>query len=161
MKMNGTYQKWGDTEMISGMTGEIMKAKIYMCPTYYQALRHMVDDKIHARSQNGPRDILSMQPIDGRRRGGGFRVGEMECWASISHGASNFLIDRLVNNSDSYEYYVCDDCGNAAVANLTNKTFNCRLCHQSSRISKVVIPYSFKLMQQELMATGIGVWVEV
>jgi DNA-directed RNA polymerase II subunit RPB2 len=153
--------KWGDTQMISGITGEIMNAKIYMCPTYYQALRHMVDDKIHARSQNGPRDILSMQPIDGRRRGGGFRVGEMECWAGISHGASNFLIDRLVNNSDSYEYYVCDDCGNSVVADITNNNYHCRRCDQSTRISKVVIPYGFKLMQQELMATGIGVWVEV
>lgn len=153
--------KWGDTEMISGITGEKMNAKIYITPTYYQALRHMVDDKIHARSQNGPRDILSMQPIDGRRRGGGFRVGEMECWAGISHGASNFLIDRLVNNSDAYEYYICDDCGNSAIANITNDKYSCRRCDQDTRISRVKIPHSFKLMQQELMATGIGVWVEV
>lgn len=153
--------KWGDTQMISGITGEIMNAKIYMAPTYYQRLRHMVDDKIHARSQNGPRDILSMQPIDGRRRGGGFRVGEMECWSGISHGASNFLIDRLVNNSDAYEHYICDDCGNAAVADVENKIFNCRRCDQNTRISRVKIPHSFKLMQQELMATGIGVWLEV
>ena len=88
-------------------------------------------------------------------------MGEMESHCAISHGASNFLIDRLVNNSDAYYTYVCNDCGNVAIANLTNKTFDCKRCDQNIRISKIKIPYSFKLMQQELMATGIGVWYEL
>lgn len=85
----------------------------------------------------------------------------MESWCGISHGASRFLTDRLVNNSDGYEMYVCDYCGNTAIANLENKRFECRHCSQDIAISKIRIPYAFKLLQQELMATGIGIWYNV
>jgi len=155
------FNRHGNEKMINGMTGEVMDCEIFMGPTYYQRLKHMVSDKIHSRTQNGPREILTRQPVEGRKKAGGFRVGEMETWCGISHGVSNFLIDRLVNNSDKYEMYVCNDCGNTAIANLDNKNFECKRCLQTNRISKIKIPYAFKLLQQELMATGIGMWYEV
>lgn len=98
---------------------------------------------------------------EGRKRGGGFRMGEMETWAGISHGASMFLIDRLVNNSDGYEMFVCDHCGNIAVATMRTQHYECRLCQQDTAISKIRIPYAFKLLMQELQATGMGLWFKV
>lgn len=155
------YQRDGDERMINGMTGELMDCSIYMGPTFYQRLKHMVDDKIHARGKGGPRELISLQPTVGRRSGGGFRMGEMEVHCAISHGASNFTYDRLIKNSDYFETYVCDDCGNTVISMLTVKRFHCKRCDQSSRISKVIIPYAFKLLQQELMSTGIGIWYDV
>ncbi len=154
-------QKYGDDYLRNGQTGEVMPCEIYMGTVYYQRLKHMVDDKIHSRDQNGPRETLTRQPVEGRKRGGGFRVGEMEVWSLTSHGTSSFIIDRIVDNSDGYENYVCDYCGNTAIANLKNNTFECKRCEQSSAISKVKIPYAFKLLQQELMASGIGVWYQL
>ena len=155
------FEEWGDEVMINGMTGEEMPCKIFMGPTYYQRLKHMVDDKIHARDQDGPRETLTRQPVEGRKRGGGFRMGEMETWCGISHGASSFLIDRLVNNSDGYEMFVCNHCGNTAIATLKTNRFECKRCEQNTAISKIRIPYAFKLLMQELQACGIGIWFNV
>lgn len=151
----------GDEYLINGKTGERLKCKVFVGPTYYQRLKHMVADKIHARDQDGPRETLTRQPVEGRKRGGGFRMGEMEVWCGVSYGASNFVIDRLVTNSDGYEMYVCDYCGNTAIANTTAKRFECKRCQQNTAISKIRIPYSAKLLMQNLAACGIGVWLNV
>lgn len=151
------FERHGNETLCNGMTGERMHCQIFMGPTYYQRLKHMVVDKIHSRTINGPLEILTRQPVEGRKRHGGFKIGEMETWCGISHGVSSFLIDRLVNNSDGYTMYICDLCGNTAIAHLKNKNFECKRCKQSNKISKIKIPYAFKLLQQELISTGISV----
>ena len=62
-----------DEEMINGQTGEPMRCLIFTGVCYYQRLKHMVIDKVHARSRGG-RQRLTRQPREGRKFGGGFRV---------------------------------------------------------------------------------------
>lgn len=101
------YQSRGLEVMYHGHSGKKLQAQIYLGPTYYQRLKHMVDDKIHSRAR-GPVQILTRQPVEGRSRDGGLRFGEMERDCMISHGVAAFLKERLFDASDAYRLHVCD-----------------------------------------------------
>jgi DNA-directed RNA polymerase I subunit RPA2 len=92
----------GNEVMYSGVSGIQLKADIYMGVVYYQRLRHMVNDKAQARS-TGKIDVLTRQPVKGRKNQGGIRFGEMERDSLLSHGVSYCLQDRLFNSSDYSE----------------------------------------------------------
>ncbi|KAI5176533.1 DNA-directed RNA polymerase II subunit RPB2, partial [Pancytospora epiphaga] len=144
--------------MHSGFSGHKLRAQIFVGPTYYQRLKHMVDDKIHARAR-GALQVMTRQPVEGRSRDGGLRFGEMERDCIISHGAAAFLKERLMDVSDSHSCHVCDICGLLAIA---GKDFlECRGCSNQTAISKIQIPYAFKLLIQELMAMNIAPRVRV
>jgi len=108
------YQSRGLEVMYHGHTGRKLQAQVYLGPTYYQRLKHMVDDKIHSRAR-GPVQILTRQPVEGRSRDGGLRFGEMERDCMISHGIAGFLKERLFEASDAYRLHVCDMCASLAL----------------------------------------------
>ncbi|KAF9611039.1 hypothetical protein IFM89_026390 [Coptis chinensis] len=149
------YQMRGFETMYNGHTGRRLTAMIFLGPTYYQRLKHMVDDKIHSRGR-GPVQILTRQPAEGRSRDGGLRFGEMERDCMIAHGAAHFLKERLFDQSDAYRVHVCERCGLIAIANLKKNSFECRGCKNKTDIVQVHIPYACKLLFQELMAMAIA-----
>ena len=69
------FERHGWETLYSGTTGEALKAKVFIGPTYYQRLKHMVKDKLHSRSQ-GHVTMLTRQPLEGRSREGGLRFGK-------------------------------------------------------------------------------------
>jgi len=158
------YSSDGKEELYNGMTGEKLKVKIFIGPSYYQRLKHLVQDKIHSRAR-GPKTALTRQASEGRARDGGLRIGEMERDALIAHGLSKFIKEKLLDNSDAFMVFVCDKCGLFAQRferpenksyPSNNDTYYCPACKNYNDISKVCIPYSFKLFIQELMALGIA-----
>ncbi|OIR57198.1 MAG: DNA-directed RNA polymerase II subunit RPB2 [Amphiamblys sp. WSBS2006] len=154
------YQKRGYEIFYNPMTGHKFEAQIFFGPIYYQRLKHMVDDKIHARAR-GPVQIMTRQPVEGRSRDGGLRFGEMERDCIISHGASFFLKERLCDVSDAYNVHVCNLCGLFAVANRRRNTYECNICQNKTEITEVCLPYAFKLMVQELLSMGIKACLRV
>jgi DNA-directed RNA polymerase II subunit RPB2 len=159
------YERNGNEYMYNGMTGHKMNAMIFIGPTYYQRLKHLVYDKMHSRAQ-GPKTLLLRQPSEGRARGGGMRIGEMERDALISHGISKYIKEKLMDTSDIYTTYVCDECGLFATRNKNvtggsnvyptdRDSYICPSCKNKTNISKIVIPYAFKLLVQELMSLCI------
>ncbi|KAL9084750.1 MAG: hypothetical protein Q9165_007925 [Trypethelium subeluteriae] len=104
------YNYYGNEPMYSGITGEELAADIYIGVVYYQRLRHMVNDKYQVRT-TGPVDRITGQPVKGRKRGGGIRIGEMERDALLAHGTAFILQDRLMNCSDYVRAAICRKCG--------------------------------------------------
>ena len=150
------YQSRGFEVMYNAHTGRKLVAQVFLGPTYYQRLRHMVDDKIHSRAR-GPTQILTRQPVEGRARDGGLRFGEMERDCMIAHGASSFLKERLFDVSDPFRVHVCDICGlMTPIAKLRKNTFECKNCNNKTKISQIHIPYAAKLLFQELQSMNIA-----
>lgn len=138
----------GKDSLTSGITGECLPAYVYFGPIYYQKLKHMVQDKMHARS-TGPRAILTRQPTEGRSRQGGLRLGEMERDCLIAYGASQLLLERLMLSSDAHEVDVCESCGMMGYNNW------CQSCQSSRGVVKMTMPYAAKLLIQELMSMNV------
>lgn len=148
------FEDYGLETLYSGITGEKMEARIFLCPTYYLRLKHLAMDKMHARA-SGPKQILTRQPPDGRARDGGLRWGEMERDVGIAHGSAFLLREKLLEASDKYTTYICNICGLFATKIPKKEVHQCLNCKNSTRISKIVLPYAFKLLIQELMSIQI------
>lgn len=127
----------------------------------------MVVDKFHARAL-GPINQIVRQPTEGRARQGGLRIGEMERDCLISHGTTNLLWERLLwstgdqkkrsvvlSKSDAFRFIICAKCGRATCHDGTTCAV-CSACDRSAfEAVDVVVPYSFKLLMQEINALCI------
>ena len=169
------FHSSGNEILYNGMTGEQIETEIFIGPTYYMRLKHMVKDKINYR-EKGPRTALTRQPVSGRANDGGLRIGEMERDGLIAHGATNFLTESMMERSDKYFMAVCNKSGMIAAYNPDKNIFlspmvdgplkfmgslveNNMSVENISRhgrsFSVIRIPYSLKLMIQELQTINV------
>jgi DNA-directed RNA polymerase II subunit RPB2 len=79
----------------------------------------------------------------------------MEKDAMIAHGMAQFIKERMMETSDITKVYICDECGLFAAKVIDKDYYWCKPCHNSTRISAVVMPYAAKLLFQELMSVNI------
>lgn len=153
------FNEHGYETMYNGFTGEPFQTMIFIGPTYYQRLKHIADEKIHARS-TGPVQMLTRQPLEGRSRDGGLKFGEMERDAMIAHGTVQFLKERFYESSDKYEVYMCETCGIIAISNPEENIYKCNICNKNNVISNIVrikIPYAAKLLIHEIQGLCINI----
>jgi len=172
------YHNSGTQLLYNGMTGERMESQIFMGPTYYMRLKHMVKDKINYRTR-GPRTVLTRQTVQGRANDGGLRIGEMERDGVIAHGAAYFLRQSMLERGDEYYMAVCNQSGMIAIYNpaqnlfmspmadgpiqfadtltsVDNQALNVEKLTRFGRSFSVVrVPYAFKLLMQELQAMNV------
>ena len=108
--------------LYNGETGEQLDTEIYIGPTYYMRLKHMVKDKINYRAR-GPRTLLTRQTVQGRANDGGLRIGEMERDGVLGHGATKFLQESMLVRGDDYYMAVCNHSGMIAIYNESKNIF--------------------------------------
>jgi hypothetical protein len=147
-----------------------------MGPTYYMRLKHMVKDKVNYRAL-GPRTALTKQTVGGRANDGGLRIGEMERDTVISHGIAGFLQESMMERGDKYYMAICNHTGTISVYNPTQNLFMSPILDGPLRFvgsldnaeelrleyitkyghsfSVVEVPYSFKLLMQELQTINV------
>lgn len=152
LKEDYNFEEYGNETMYNGFTGQKMEVKIFIGPTYYQRLKHMVQDKVHARA-SGPRQILTRQPAEGRSRDGGLRLGEMEKDCLLAHGTAEFLKERMVDYSDKYDMIVHSTLGTISTGVYNDKAAEGTA--ETGETTEVTVPYAYKLLTQELMSMGI------
>ena len=175
------YHSQGDEIMYNGMTGEQMESSIFIGPTYYMRLKHMVKDKVNYRGL-GPNTSMTRQPVGGRANDGGLRIGEMERDVLVSHGIQAFLQESMLDRSDNYYFAVCNTTGMTAIYNpaknlfmspaadgpinftttklgedetATGDVFVDKVTRFGRNFSVLRVPYSFKLLMQELQAINV------
>ena len=168
------FHSSGTEVLYNGNTGEQLESNIYIGPTYYMRLKHMVKDKINYRAL-GPRTVLTRQTVQGRANDGGLRIGEMDRDALIAHGITNFLQESMLVRGDDYYMAVCNKTGTIAIYNESYNLFlspfadgpikfNGSLSDSLNieNVSKfgksfsiVRVPYAFKLLIQELQTMNI------
>jgi len=149
------FEYSGKEIMYDGKTGKKFPVEVFIGVVYYQKLHHMVADKIHARAR-GQVQMLTKQPTEGRARGGGLRFGEMERDCIIAYGASMILKDRLLDESDKSDIFVCERCGLVAYHDIKQRRFYCRVCVDKGKVSSVSVAYAFKLLLQEMSSLAIA-----
>ena len=152
------FEKNGNEVMYSGYYGCQLNCDIFIGPTYYQRLKHMVADKMNYRKvdygsvRNGkkqynvkvaPYEFLTRQPTHGRGAEGGLRLGNMEMDSLSSHGIYQFIHESSMIRSDEYAFEIDNE--TKSILNKNNAT----------NVSVVRTPYAFKLLTQEWMTMGI------
>jgi DNA-directed RNA polymerase II subunit RPB2 len=154
-------ERFGNEILYNGKTGDMMHTSIFMGPTFYQRLKHMVEDKVHSRS-SGPIMMITRQPSEGRSRDGGLRFGEMERDCMISHGASIFTKERMLNCSDLFRTFVTSRNGLISKVNEDERRYEDiveedEADHRNrSTFSAIEIPYAYKLFTQQMESMNIS-----
>lgn len=131
----------GKLQLYDGRTGEPFENRTTVGYMYMLKLIHLVDDKIHARS-TGSYSLITQQPLGGKAKFGGQRLGEMEVWAIEAYGAANVLQEMLTVKSD-------DVAGRErAYASIT----------KGQNISEPGIPESFRVLVREMRSLCLNVY---
>lgn len=148
----------GSEVMFDGRNGNRYKTKIFVGNMYFLRLKHLVSNKIQARSI-GTKELLTRQPVEGKNKGGGLRLGEMEKDAIVAHGASVLMHERF--SSDEEEFVICTDCGSIGYYNRYKNVYQCPSCGNNTDMRKVRMAHAFKLFLQELEAIGVRPKIEI
>lgn len=148
----------GNEIMYNGQTGAVMECAIFINPTYYQRLKHMVNDKIHGRNR-GPVQVLTKQPVEGRSRDGGLRFGEMERDVMIAHGSTQFLKEKMMESSDIFPMHYSKEKKNFISVNEETGVYKYgnQDIYESDDICKLNVPYALTLLHNELKTALVDI----
>ncbi|KAG7164844.1 DNA-directed RNA polymerase I subunit RPA2-like [Homarus americanus] len=147
------FNYYGEDVLYSGVDGRMLEVEIF--------------EGVRA---TGAVDMVTHQPVKGRKRGGAIRFGEMERDCLISHGAAYTLKDRLLDCSDISLEWVCEECGGILSPSVRlsggtqfygKKQPECVVCGPKATVRQLHLPYAFKYLVAELASVGLKTQLEL
>jgi DNA-directed RNA polymerase II subunit RPB2 len=165
-------EPYGEEILYDGTTGCMIPSTIFVGNVYTMRLKHMTEDKWNARAE-GRKEQRTHQPTGGRGNQGGLKIGEMDRDAIVAHGVTGFLQESFMKRSDGAEFVVCNSCGTIPIYNTKQNLYICSMCdgpvkyvgdnannleilqpskRSQTTFSRVAMPYTVKLLDQELAA---------
>jgi DNA-directed RNA polymerase subunit beta len=133
----------GMAVLYDGRTGEPFDQKVTVGYIYIMKLNHLVDEKIHARA-TGPYSMVTQQPLGGKARRGGQRLGEMEVWALEAYGAAHLLQEMMTVKSDD----------------VAGRTMMYESIIKGRNSLEAGTPVSFDVLVQEVRGLGMNLRLE-
>jgi DNA-directed RNA polymerase II subunit RPB2 len=151
------FNRMGEEILYSPATGLPMSGSVFLAPTYYQRLKHMSQDKVKAR-QSGRVSAISRQPTGTVGSEKPLKLGEMETWGMMGHGASMFFNESSMVKSDRTGAWF-DSGGELISYNERNGRFVGIRDENDTVFVKHQIPYAFNVLKHETETLGIGMSV--
>jgi DNA-directed RNA polymerase II subunit RPB2 len=166
------YHPCAEETFYCGKTGEPLPGTYFYAPISFLKLKQRAADKKHTRSE-GPVQVLSRQPVEGRMRDGGFRQGPMEVTCYNTHGAAAVINDRLCKSSDVFPIVVCHKC--RLVGEPAHKQWRgpqdgprteehlpyCRACKSHKHTEERPMSYGFKMLLQSMQSMNMCLYLEL
>ena len=154
LKENG-YRSDGCRQMISGRTGEPLMCDIYVGVVHMQILKHMVDDKISARSEGKMTALMGCPTTNSKEQDGGIKISCLQKDTMIANDCPTILQDRMCLSSDKVDVSICMYCGNSESFNYAIGP-HCRICKKDNAMKTGPMSKSTKVVFDELKALCLG-----
>lgn len=152
------YQRTGCQIVHNGLTGVAMNANIYMAPIYQGRLHKFSEENEYAVGDSSARSYVTRQPVGGRKRGGGIRMGEMEKDCLYSTGANRMATNKMRMDCDGISIYICRNCRNrATVINDKAKSAVCNYCGPEASVFELPTRFASHLVLSLFEAMGVRI----
>ncbi len=151
------FNRNGTEIMFNGRTGKFLNTNVFISPIYQCRLQKFSEESSYAIGDSGQRSFITRQPISGRSRDGGIRLGEMEKDCLYSHGCVRFLTTKFYNDCDGINIYLCRNCGYRAVANEDEGISICNFCGPNANIIKFPTRFSSHLVINIFEGLGVKI----
>lgn len=130
------YEYAGSRRLYNGFTGATMNSLCFAGICQYQRLNKFLNSDYYC-VKTGPKSSLMGQPLEGKSRDGGLRLGEMEIWALAARGMSRFIKEKISDHSDGVTMYICRRCHHRAAYHAEYRLHLCRECGNRADIAAV------------------------
>jgi DNA-directed RNA polymerase II subunit RPB2 len=150
------FHPHGMHRVYNGINGQRLDALIFAGPQFYQRLQKFIRDENYVMA-TGPTCATTRQPLVGKARKGGLRVGEMETNVFISHGAPRLLYQKFSTDSDGFTTYMCKCGRSGVVVNRKLNMYKCKTCKSNADIVAIRTTWANLIFHHEINQMNVGV----
>lgn len=158
---NAGNEHKGSRFVINPRTNMMYDNPMFIAPVTYLRLQKYAIDSQYAM-RDGPTTAAMHQPLEGRSKDGGLRIGEMESWVYTAQGAMRALDEKFYQDSDGYNLPVCRGCGQVASINKKLNIWKCNNCRDNASIGEVSSSWCTNLFNHEARAMNVNMsfWLD-